>query len=358
MKRILSVALALAITVGALRAAPTDEPEQVRPPKPFELFSSSATAPWTVKKAAAEGRLGEILAGLKVSPKDREEVQKRIRASMCQEKSKVNCAEPAELGAEAERWALGVYPDLLVVRAWTTMTRVTFTAFFERRNKSWKLKNLFEDDGHYGEGWYFPVLLGGRRYLASETGSGGTNLMVRRLSFFDIDAPVDAAALRLLTYEGTFNLPNGFEWRVKRINGSGTGPWNLAVTASLSYDGVHNAGGPIYVKQFNFEAPTTGVSSKAGPDDVWPAYMPEPLKVYLGAKGMHLPLLSGDAFMLGARIKNGDKDIARWVHYLLRGLDEDERKDKNVVELQKLVEALPEAKEWTKELKKEEEESR
>ncbi len=62
--------------------------------------------------------------------------------------------------------------------------------------------------------------------------------------------------------------------------------------------------------------------------------------------------------MLGARIKNGDLAVARWVHYLLRRLDEDERKDKNVVELQKLVDALPQAKQWTKELKKEDEESR
>jgi hypothetical protein len=356
----LALAAVLALVLGPLRAEPSLSSNESGPPDPRGLFAATATGPWTVEQAARAGTLAGILAELKASPKVAGQIEARIKAALCQEEPAEDCPGPAEILAKAQRWTLGVYPELLVVESSAVLGRVALMAVLERQGKGWKLKRFFHDEGHYGAGNAFPVLLGGHRYLVCQAASGGTKLSVRRLSFYDIDAPTDAAALHLLTYHGTFDMPNGWAWQVRRISGSGTGPWNLAVSAALSYDGVHNAGGPIYTKQFNFEAPTTAANAKAeaGPADEWPAYLPEPLKVYLGEKGMRLPLLSGDAFMLGARIKNGDLAVARWAHYLLHRLDEDERKDKNVVELQKLVDALPQAKQWTKELKKEDEESR
>lgn len=298
------------------------------PPEPFGLFVPGATGGWTVRKPAAPGALGPMLAKLKVPPKAAKAIETGFGA--------------ADGMAEAQRWSFGVFPDLLVLRASSAQKGRAFAAVLERQGKAWKLRQLYEDEGDHDQQAWFPASLSGHRYLVSETGAGGKDLMLRRLSFFDLDGVDGAPVLRLLSYHGTLDGPNGYAWRVTRIGGSDSDPGVISVSATLSYDGV-GEGGPVLTKYYTFSAPLGAKAGVQGEKEGW-AWMPEPLKGYLSTGGPKLAVLYGDAQILGARIKNGDKPMARWVRKLLRDIqDPAERKDPVIMELQRLVDSVDEA---------------
>ena len=321
-------------------------------PKPQDIFDPSALSDWTTKPLAKSFDLGEALDTLGFQTADKNDVIAAVKAVRCQGLSEKNCEERYPVQVEAKSWSRASHDRALFIHVmgygWS------LALLLEAQGQRWKIKHVFEDGSNYEDTPPFPVTLGGQPYLVMEGESGGTNIIERRFSLFRIDSQEPGEVARVLTYCGTFNVPDGFEYRVDSIGNTDAG--HLEVKAYLDMEGVSGDGHPVYSKRFDEKVSFISVSSEQKGDS-W-AWLPDGTGGYLDSYRHPIPALQEDAPEIGQRISQGDLRLARWIHYLLHYAKASERSTESAKALQHQIDDLPESKAWTLDLNSEDEASK